>query len=93
MKKLAKGTKEVDKVPVGIYSVDKGDKNNHSHEVTNMEWKVMSNPVGGEFIYQVYRIRDPREPMHSGNIETTGKIYDTEEEAQAAADQLNRETE
>lgn len=54
-------------------------------------WKVLSNPVGGTYIYQVYRIRDPRQPMHSGNIETTGKVYHVEADAQAEADRLNRE--
>ena len=54
-------------------------------------WKVLSNPVGDEFVYQVYRIRDPRQPMHSGNIETTGTIYHDEAAAQAEADRLNRE--
>lgn len=54
-----------------------------------IEWKVMKNPVGDSFIYQVYRIRNPKEPMHAGNIVTTGKIYDTEREAQQEADRLN----
>lgn len=54
-------------------------------------WNVLSNPVGGKFIYQVYRIVDPRQPMHSGNIETTGTVYDAEADAQAEADRLNRE--
>ena len=57
------------------------------------EWKVLRNPVGGEFLYQVYRIKNPKEPMHSGNIETSGEIYKTEAEAQAVADRLNRENE
>ena len=52
-------------------------------------WKVMSNPVGDEFVYQVYRIRDTRQPMHSGNIETTGTVHDCEADAQAEADRLN----
>lgn len=56
-----------------------------------IEWKVMKNPVGDGFIYQVYRIRDPKEPMHAGNIVTTGKIYDTESEAQQEADRMNAE--
>lgn len=55
------------------------------------EWKVMKNPVGDSFIYQVYRIRNPKEPMHAGNIVTTGKIYDTESEAQQDADKMNAE--
>lgn len=56
-----------------------------------LEWKVMKNPVGDSFIYQVYRIRDPKEPMHAGNIVTTGKIYDTESEARQDADRVNEE--
>jgi hypothetical protein len=54
-------------------------------------WNVLSNPVGGKYIYQVYRIVDPRQPMHSGNIETTGTIYDAEADALAEADRLNKE--
>lgn len=56
-----------------------------------MEWKVAHNYAGGERCYQVYRIRNPREPMHAGNIVTDGRIYNTEEEAQKAADRLNAE--
>ena len=55
------------------------------------KWKVLSNPVNGEYIYQVYRIRDPEKPMHSGNIETDGKIYHDQAEAEAAAEKLNIE--
>ena len=51
------------------------------------DWRVMKNPIGGdEYIWQVYRIRDKSQPMHAGNIETTGKIYDSEAAAQAEAD-------
>lgn len=54
-------------------------------------WEVMSNPVsGGKYVYQVYKIRNPREPMHSGNIITRG-VFDTEEEAEKRARELNRE--
>ena len=55
------------------------------------EWKVLSNPVGDHFLYQVYRIRDPRKPMHSGNIETNG-TFKTENEAKAWAEMLNKES-
>ena len=55
------------------------------------KWKAMKNPVGDGYIWQVYRIRNPREPMHAGNIETDGKVYDTEAEAEAAAAALNGE--
>lgn len=53
------------------------------------EWKVLSNPIGGEYVYQVYRIRNPKEPMHSGNIQTRGPVFDSQEEAQAYADAIN----
>ena len=53
------------------------------------EWKVLSNPVGGEYIYQVYRIRNPKEPMHAGNIQTKGPVFDSEEEAERYAEELN----
>ena len=54
------------------------------------KWHVLKNPIGGVgYIWQVYRIRNPKEPMHAGNIETDGKVYESEEAAQAAADWLN----
>ncbi|WP_182433335.1 hypothetical protein [Clostridium sp. AM29-11AC] len=51
------------------------------------EWKVSRNVS----CYQIYRQTRPLrlgEPMHSGVRETRGP-YATEEEAQAAADELN----
>ena len=58
-----------------------------------MKWKVLSNRVGDKKIYQVYRLKREDEPMHSGNIETNGVIYDDELEAEAAADLMNGEWE
>ena len=56
------------------------------------KWKVMKNPIGpNEYIYQVYRKRFHNEPLHAGNMETTGRTYDTLEEAQAEADRRNAE--
>ena len=52
-------------------------------------WKVMKNPVGDAYIWQVYRIKNQNKPMHSGNIETISKIYTTEEEAQTVANNMN----
>lgn len=54
------------------------------------EWRVLKNPVGDKYLYQVYRIRNPKEPMHSGNIETNG-MFETEREAEAWAEVLNDE--
>ena len=56
-------------------------------------WKVLSNPVGGQMIYQVYRIKREDEPMHSGNIETVKLLFYSEEAAQAYADLMNEEKE
>lgn len=52
------------------------------------EWKVLTNYVAGLKVYQVYRIIDESQPMHSGNIEVKALI-DTEEEAQRLADWMN----
>lgn len=57
------------------------------------EWKVLSNPVAGEYVYQVYKIKDPTEPMHAGNVLTKGTPFDSEKEAQEYADRINRDTE
>ena len=34
------------------------------------EWKVMSIPVNGKKVYQVYRLYDRQKVMQSGNMET-----------------------
>ena len=56
-------------------------------------WKVTSNPIAGKKIYSCYRIKDETAVDHSGNREELGKWYDTEEEARAAADALNKASE
>lgn len=53
-------------------------------------WGVMKNPVGDKYLYQVYRIKNPAGPMHSGNIETNG-TFTTEREAEAWAEVLNKD--
>lgn len=49
----------------------------------------MKNPIGDDYVYQVYRIIDESEPLHAGNIEKSGGLFDDREEAQAYADDLN----
>ncbi len=56
---------------------------------TPNHWKVLSNPLADKYIYQVYRIRDPKQPMHSGNIQTKGPIFEDEAEAARYAHGLN----
>lgn len=54
-------------------------------------WKVFSTQIDtNRKIYRVYRIINPKEAMHAGNIETTGIVHNTRAEAQAEADRLNR---
>ena len=50
----------------------------------------MSNPIGGEMLYGVYRLYDRQKVIHSGNMEVRG-YYDEKAAAEAEADRLNRE--
>ena len=52
-------------------------------------WQILSNPVDGEYVYQVVRIKNPMEPLHSGNIEIAG-TFDDEAMAEEYADAKNR---
>ena len=51
-------------------------------------WKISSTYVGGEVLYQVYRILDPGCIDHSGNREVIG-TFDTEEHAKEFCDAQN----
>jgi hypothetical protein len=53
------------------------------------KWKVTSNPVGGEILYGVYRIKDTSQVDHSGNREYAGGYVESREVAQTTADKLN----
>ena len=54
------------------------------------EWKVTTNYIGRD-VYQVQRIKDTNKTIHSGNVEYSGGIFDTYQEAQEYADKLNKE--
>lgn len=54
------------------------------------EWKVLSNPIAGVMMYQVYRMKDVDAVDHSGNHEDIGKLFKTKAEARALADEMNR---
>lgn len=57
------------------------------------KWFVSCNPVGGERLYIVARLRDKNAIQHSGNMEYHGE-YSTDKEAQeAVAAKLNEEEE
>ena len=57
-------------------------------------WRRFSQPVGAEMLHQVGRVCDTTRPVHSGNIEYVMSTFDTREEAEAYAAELNdRETE
>ncbi len=53
------------------------------------EWKVTTNFVCGEYMYRVYRVKNPAEVDHSGNREYYGDYTAIKAEAQALADRLN----
>ncbi len=57
----------------------------------NGNWKVTTKDVAGTTFYQVYRARDLCAPLEQKNIETTGGLWATEEEAEALARRLNIE--
>lgn len=54
------------------------------------EWRVSSNPVAGEMLYGVYRIRDLDETDHSGNREIIA-YYHSRDKAVWEARKLNEE--
>lgn len=53
------------------------------------KWKVSSQYIAGEAIYQVYRQRDVSKVDHSGNREYYGRIFETARAAREFADELN----
>lgn len=53
------------------------------------EWRVQSNPVGGEMLYIAMRIRDTSKVVHSGNIEHYGEYTTNREEAEEMVRKLN----
>ena len=55
------------------------------------EWRVSANPVGGEYLYIVYRLRNINDIDHSGNREYYGSYTEDKSEAQSIADRLNAE--
>lgn len=60
-------------------------------EKHSSKWKISTNIVAGEKLYQVYRTIDSNEPDHSGNRETRGGLYDRLHDAEALARRLNTE--
>ena len=52
------------------------------------KWRVSSTYGGGEYYYQVYRIRNLDREDHSGNREVYETYY-TKEAAQEVAERLN----
>ena len=53
------------------------------------EWKVSHNYCGGEKFIQVYRIIDESQVDYTGNREFYPKIFETDEEAEKKAAELN----
>lgn len=57
------------------------------------DWRVISNRVNGDKVYQVYRLIDQQKAMHSGNMEFSGSFFETEKAAKEYAQQLNKQNE
>ncbi len=55
------------------------------------EWRIQSNPIGGEKYYIAYRVKDTTQPIHSGNIEHYGEYTTKRAEVEALVERLNRE--
>ena len=55
------------------------------------EWRVTSNFIEEQKMYQVYRLRDTAEVDHSGNREYHGDYVKNRDEAVAEAAALNKE--
>lgn len=58
---------------------------------TVSEWRVTCNPVNGEYLYRVYRLRDVNAIDHSGNREFYGDYTTDKVAAEATAKKLNEE--
>ena len=54
------------------------------------EWKVQSNVIGGNRMYQVFRIKNINQVHHSGNMEYCGELTTDREKAQELAEKLNQ---
>ena len=52
-------------------------------------WKVSSNMIGTEKVYQVYRLYDVQEIDHSGNREVDPIIHEDENDAIERCRELN----
>ena len=53
------------------------------------KWRVSSNTINGQKIYEVYKIIDDNEVDHSGNREKIGCTFKSYDLAQTVADQMN----
>lgn len=69
------------------------DRKQESEDITMSKgkWDVSSQYINDKKIFTVYRLRDTSEIDHSGNREYKGGCFDSEQEAQALADKLNKE--
>lgn len=53
------------------------------------KWNVTSNPIGGDIMYAVYRLRDINAVDHSGNRELATGYMESREDAEKIAAELN----
>lgn len=59
------------------------------HDGMKGKWMVTMQYIGGEKIYQVFRLKDVNGVDHSGNREYQKSMFNLEMSAQYLADRLN----
>ena len=62
-------------------------------KATDIKWKVSSQVIGGDKVYQVFHLIDENKTNHSGNRECISGLYYDKEKAQKIADMFNEKTE
>lgn len=53
------------------------------------KWKVSSQVIGGDKVYQIFHLIDENKTDHSGNRKCLNKLFSIKEIAQEVADEIN----
>ena len=53
-------------------------------------WRVFSNTINGNKMYIAGRIKNPDQPLHSGNVEYNGEYTIDRDTAEIRANELNQ---
>lgn len=61
------------------------------YERVQSKWRVSTQYFGDKQVWQVCRLRNVHEVDHAGNREYTPDVFYTHEEAEAKADEMNKD--